>query len=76
MSEAACLRLAFLWEVAKRDETVPINGCCHSSIAIQEHTRGRTGFEGNGHGVYDGADRRPDFLREFDLILFWVVRDG
>lgn len=54
----------------------PINGCCRSSIVTQKHNRGRTRFEGNRYGVYDGADGRPNFLGEFDLTLFWVVRDG
>lgn len=59
------------------NETDPINGCCCGrSIVIQEHAKGRTRFEGDGDGLYDGADRRPNFLREFDLILFRIARDG
>lgn len=35
----------------------------------------RTRFESNRHGMYNGADRRPYFLREFDLTLVGVIRN-
>ena len=36
---------------------------------------GRTRFKSNGHGVHDGADGRPDFVREFDLALVRITWD-
>jgi hypothetical protein len=37
---------------------------------------GRTRFESNRHGMYDGADHRPDILRELDLARFGITRDS
>ena len=46
-----------------------------AATSSAESHRERTGFEGNRHGVYDSADRRPDFLRQFDLGLIGVTGD-
>ena len=51
----------------------------HGRTAGWEETTGnwgRTRFESNGHGVYDGADGRPDFVQEFDLVRVRITWDG
>ena len=46
-----------------------------AAASSAESQGGRTRFESNRHGVYDSADCRPDFLRQFDLGLIGVTRD-
>ena len=46
-----------------------------AAASLAESHGERTRFESDRHGVYNSADRRPDFLRQLDLGLIGVTGD-